>query len=331
MGRKAVRVVEIQNPGPEAELRVALRPDPAPGPGEVLIEVAAAGLNRPDLLQRRGLYPPPPGASDVPGLEVSGTVVGRGPGAHRFALGERVMALLAGGGYAERAVAPEGQCLAVPPGLELTEAAALPEGLFTVFANVVELGRLQAGESLLVHGGTSGIGTLALQVAKVLGARVFTTSRAEWKRARAAALGADRAIVCPEEDFAQVVLDETAGRGADVVLDMVGRAYFADNLRALAPGGRFVSIAFLAGSKVELDLATLMRRQWVITGSTLRSRSVQEKSRLQAALLARLGPALAAGRLRPVVSEVFAFEEVERAQARLESGELVGKLVLRLR
>lgn len=326
-----MRVIEIDSPGANARLVPAERAAPTPGPGEVLIEVHAAGVNRPDLLQRRGLYPPPPGASDVPGLEVAGTVIGRGPSTRELRLGDRVMALLAGGGYAELASAPEGQCLTVPEGMSFQEAAALPEGLFTVFANCVELGRLDAGQSLLVHGGTSGIGTLALRVAKLLGARVFTTSRTATKRDRCAELGADRAVLCPDEDFVRAVQDETAGRGVDVVLDMVGRAYFADNLRALAQGGRLVSIAFLSGGKVELDLMSVMRGRFMITGSTLRDRSVEEKTHLRDALRGRLGQALEQLRLRPVVSEVFPLAEAAGAHARLESGEVVGKLVLTVR
>lgn len=326
-----MRAIEIQAPGPQSRLVLSDRPAPEPAPGEVLIQVAAAGVNRPDLLQRRGLYPPPPGASDIPGLEVAGTITQLGPGPSPWSVGDRVMALLTGGGYAERAVAPAGQCLALPPGLSFEEGAALPEGLFTVFSNVVELGRIEPGQALLVHAGTSGIGTLAIRLGKLLSARVFTTSRTEEKRAACLALGADHAILCPEEDFVQAVREHTDGRGVDVVLDMVGADYFRRNLEALAEGGRHVSIAFSSGGKVELDLMQLMRRRLLLTGSTLRGRTVAEKTRLRDHLRSRLGAALDEGQLRPKVAEVFPLAEAERAHLRLESGEVIGKLVLSVR
>ena len=324
-----MRVIEVDNLGRKARLRLAERDVPRPGPGEVLIRVSAAGINRPDLLQRRGLYPPPEGASEILGLEVAGTLDDAGAGVEGWSRGDRVMALVTGGGYAEFCIAPAQQCLRVPESLDIEEAAALPEGLFTIFANVFDQTGFPTGGTLLVHGGSSGIGTLAIRMVKAAGGHIITTSRTEEKRRACERLGADRAVLCPEEDFRAAVMEHTRGRGVDVVLDMVGRDYYPSNLACLAEGGRHASIAFLTGGKVEVDLLEVMKRRLVITGSTLRARSVAEKGRLRTGLLEQFGPALEAGQLRPVVAEVLPMAEAERAHQLLHAGGIVGKLVLR--
>jgi putative PIG3 family NAD(P)H quinone oxidoreductase len=301
---------------------------PAPAAGEVLIEVAAAGLNRPDLLQRRGLYPPPPGASDIPGLEVAGRVVALGEGASEWRVGDGVTALVAGGGYAEYCVAPAAQCLPIPRGLDAVAAAAIPETFFTVWTNVFERGRLAPGEILLVHGGTSGIGTTAIQMARALGARVFATAGSPERCAASLALGAERAFDRTREDFVEGVRAATGGRGVDVILDMVGGDYAPRNMAALATEGRLVQIAFLKGPKVEIDLLHLMQRRLTITGSTLRPRSVAEKGAIARALRERVWPEIEAGRIRPVVHARFPLPEAAAAHRLLEAGEHVGKIVL---
>jgi putative PIG3 family NAD(P)H quinone oxidoreductase len=320
--------VEISAPGPPEVLREARRPTPVPAAGEVLIRVAAAGVNRPDLMQREGKYPPPPGASDVPGLEVAGTVVGLGPGVAGPSLGDEVCALVTGGGYAEYCAAPVPQCLPVPAGLSLTEAAGLPETFFTVWHNVFERGRLAAGESILVHGGASGIGTTAIQLARARGARVFATVGSPEKGAASVRLGAERAIEYRREDFVAAVREATAGRGVDVVLDMVGGDYTPRNLECLAVEGRLVQIAFLHGPKTELSLLGVLQKRLTITGSTLRSRPVAEKGRIAAALLEQVWPLLARGTVRPVVHATFPLAEAARAHLLLEEGAHVGKVVL---
>jgi NADPH2:quinone reductase len=326
-----MRVVEIARPGGPDVLRPAVRPDPVPGPGEVLIEVAAAGINRPDVLQRRGLYAAPPGVSEIPGLEVAGRVRSVGDGVTWPAVGEAVCALLAGGGYAELAVAPAVQCLPVPSPLSVVEAAALPETFFTVWTNVFERGALQAGEVLLVHGGSGGIGTTAIMLGHAFSARVFTTAGSPEKCAACERLGAERAIDHRREDFVAVVKELTAGRGADVILDMVGGPYVARNLAALAPEGRLVQIAFLQGSKAEIDLMPLMLKRQTITGSTLRPRTATEKGGIAAALRERVWPLLEAGRLRPLVNCTLPLDQAAEAHRMMEAGEHVGKIVLTVR
>jgi putative PIG3 family NAD(P)H quinone oxidoreductase len=301
---------------------------PEPGVGEVLVRVEAAGVNRPDLLQRQGRYAPPPGVTDILGLEIAGPVVAVGPGVGEPRIGSRVCALVAGGGYAEYCVAPAPQCLPIPDGLSVVEAAALPETYFTVWTNVFERGRLRAGESLLVHGGGSGIGTTAIQLGRAFGARVFASAGGASKCRACERLGAERGIDHRQEDFVAVVKQLTAGRGVDLVLDMVGGDYTPRNLDALAQDGRLVQIAFLRGAKVELPLQALMQRRLWITGSTLRPRSVEEKGLIAQALLRQVWPLLAAGRCKPVIDSTFPLARAADAQRRMESSLHVGKIVL---
>jgi NADPH2:quinone reductase len=326
-----MRVVEIAQPGGPEALRIAERPDPSPGPGEVLVEVAAAGVNRPDVLQRRGLYAPPPGASDIPGLEVAGRVSAAGEGVEWPGPGTPVCALLAGGGYAELAVVPAVQCLPIPGPLSVVEAAAVPETFFTVWANVFEAGALKPGEVLLVHGGSGGIGTTAIMLGHAFGARVLATAGSPEKCAGCERLGAERAIDHGLVDFVEVVKELTGGRGADVVLDMVGGPYVARNLAALAPGGRLVQIAFLQGSKAELDLMPVLLKRLTITGSTLRPRPIEEKGRLADALRQRVWPLLEEGRIKPVVHAVLPLDQAAEAHRMMEAGEHLGKIVLATR
>jgi putative PIG3 family NAD(P)H quinone oxidoreductase len=299
-----------------------------PGAGEVLIRVAAAGVNRPDVLQRSGHYPPPPGASPVLGLEVSGTITARGAGAALWRDGAEVCALVPGGGYAEYCVAPESHCLPVPRGLSIVDAAGLPETFFTVWTNVFDRGRLRPGESFLVHGGTSGIGTTAIQLAHAFGARVFATAGSPEKCAVCRDLGAERAIGYHQEDFAAVVKEATQGRGVDVILDMVGGPYIEKNLRSLAVEGRLVQIAFLQGSKANLDLVHLMVRRQTITGSTLRPRSVEDKAAIAGALRENVWPLIESGRVRPVIDRTFPLAEAAEAHRLMESSRHIGKILL---
>lgn len=323
-----MRCVEIAAFGPPEGLRLVERPTPAPGVGEVLIEVHAAGVNRPDVIQRYGKYAPPPGTTDIPGLEVAGYVRGVGAGVGRWREGDQVCALVAGGGYADWCVAPEGQCLPVPHGLTLVEAAALPETFFTVWTNVFERGRLQPGEWLLLHGGTSGIGTTAIQLASVRGAMVAATAGSDEKCEACRRLGARYAWNYRTEDWAARVRDATGGRGANVVLDMVGGDYTARNLDALATEGRLVQIAFLKTPQVTLDLSQVMRRRLWITGSTLRPRTVAEKAAIARALEAEVWPLLESGRVRPIVDTVLPLAGVAEAHRRMEAGLHIGKIVL---
>ncbi len=321
-------VVAIREPGGPEVLVPERRPVPEPGPGEVRIRVAACGVNRPDVLQRLGRYPPPPGASDLPGLEVAGMVDAVGEGVRRFRPGDSVCALLAGGGYAEWAVAPEPQVLPVPAALSPVEAAAVPETFFTVWHNVFERGRLAAGESLLVHGGASGIGTTAIQLARAFGARVFATVGTREKKAACERLGAERAILYREEDFVRVVKELTDGRGVDVILDMVGGDYVPRNLEALAVEGRLVQIAWLRGARVTADFARLMFRRLWWTGSTLRPRTPEEKGAIARALEERVWPLLARGEVRPVIFRTFPLEAAAEAHRMMEADVHIGKLVL---
>jgi putative PIG3 family NAD(P)H quinone oxidoreductase len=323
-----MRVVEIAAPGGPEVLRPATRPTPRPEAGEILIRVHAAGVNRPDALQRAGAYAPPPGASDLPGLEAAGEVAAIGPGVARWAVGDRVCALLPGGGYADYAVTPEAHALPVPGALSMLEAAALCETFFTVWHNVFERGGLQGGETFLVHGGSSGIGTTAIQLAAVRGARVFATAGTPEKCAACEALGAERAIDYRAEDFVAVTQAATGGRGLDLILDMVGGDYLARDVRALALDGRLVMIAFLGGPKAELNFAQVMTKRLTITGSTLRPQSIEAKARIAAALEAEVWPLLAAGRIAPVMDRTFPLDEAVAAHARMESSAHVGKITL---
>jgi putative PIG3 family NAD(P)H quinone oxidoreductase len=323
-----MRVVEITTPGGPEVLRPATRALPVPGHGDILIRVAYAGVNRPDALQRAGAYAPPPGASPLPGLEASGHVAAVGQGVSRWRVGDAVCALLPGGGYAEYVTCPADHALPVPDGMGLREAACLPETFFTVWTNVFLRGRLQAGERFLVHGGTSGIGTTAIQLARAFGARVFTTAGTDDKCNVCLKLGAERAINHRAEDFVAVLKD--AG-GADLILDMVGGSYLPRNVRALADDGRLVQIAFLTGPKVELNFAELMVRRLTITGSTLRPQSVEAKSRIAADLERLVWPMLAAGKIAPVMDQTFALDDAAGAHARMEGGTHIGKIVLAVR
>lgn len=325
---ETMRVVDITEPGPPEALRIATRPVPAPGAGEVLIQVAAAGVNRADTMQRRGNYPPPPGASDIPGLEVSGTVAAVGKGVSDPAVGDEVCALLTGGGYAEYCVAPVPQCLPLPAGVSLIDAAALPEAYATVWTNVIDRGRLQAGEALLVHGGSSGIGTAAIQLARLFGARIFATAGTPAKCATCVELGAERAIDYRAEDFVAVLSEATGGSGVDVILDMVGGAYLQRNVASLAVEGRLVIIALMEGAQAELDLARLMSRRLTVTGATLRARSVEQKAAIMRALRARVWPRFASNELRPIVHASYPIADAAEAHRVMESSVHTGKLLL---
>jgi len=313
--------------GPEV-LRPVEMPVPVPGDGEVLIKVASAGVNRPDLMQREGKYPPPPGASDIPGLEVAGTVTATGTAAGRWKPGDRVCALVNGGGYAEYCVAPAGQCLPVPASLDLVSAGGIPETFFTVWANVFERGHLRAGETFLVHGGASGIGTTAIQLARVFGATVFATAGSKDKCKACESLGATRAVNYREEDFVSVVMSLTGGRGVDVILDMVGGDYFGRNIDLLALEGRLLQIAVLRGARTEINLAKLLKQRLTVTGSTLRSRSVDEKTALAAAMERGVWPLLESGKVRPIVYAKLPLTHAAEAHRILEEGKHVGKVVL---
>jgi len=323
-----MKAVEISRPGGPDVLVAVDRPRPEPGPGDVLIKVAAAGVNRPDVLQRKGVYPPPPGASDLPGLEVAGEIVGGDPGDTGLQPGDAVCALVTGGGYAEYCVAPAAQCLPVPAGLSMAEAAGLPETYYTVWSNVFDRGRLAEGETLLVHGGASGIGTTAIQLARALGHAVYATAGSD-ERARAAeSLGATRGINYRSEDFVQAVKDATDGRGVDVILDMVAGSYVARNLQCLADDGRAVIIAVLGGVKGEVDAGQILRRRLTLTGSTLRPRPVAFKGAITRSLRARVWPLLESRTIRPVVHATFPLAQAAQAHALMESGEHIGKIVL---
>ncbi len=326
-----MRQVVVAAPGGPEAMRMADGPVPQPGPGEVLVRVLAAGVNRPDVHQRKGAYPPPPGASPIMGLEVAGEVVALGEGAAGWAVGERVCALVNGGGYAEFCVAPVGQCLPWPDGYDAVRAAALCENLFTVWANLVGIGGLRAGQVALVHGGSSGIGITAIQLGVELGARVLVTAGSAGKCAACERLGAALAVNYREEDFVDAVLAHTEGRGVDMVLDMVGGDYTPGNLRCLAMDGRLVLIAFLRGAVVEkLDLTRVMTQRLTVTGSTMRPRTAAQKAAIAAALRERVWPALSAGRCGPVIERVFALDEVADAHALMEGSTHIGKIVLRV-
>jgi len=323
-----MRVVEVPAPGGPEALVLGERAVPRPDQGELLVRVAAAGVNRPDVLQRQGRYPPPPGVSDVPGLEVAGTVAAVGPGVGGWAEGDQLCALVAGGGYAEYCLAPEPQCLPVPGPLTLVEAAALPETFFTVWANVFERGRLTPGEVLLVHGGSSGIGTTAIQLARAFDARVFATAGSSEKCRACERLGAERAMDYRTEDWVNICRELTGGRGVDVVLDMVAGHYTTRNLDLLAVEGRLVLIAFLGGAQVELNLTPVLQKRLTLSGSTLRPRSGEETGSLASALRERVWPLLELGRVRPVVHATFPLARAADAHSLMESSRHVGKIVL---
>lgn len=326
-----MRAIEITQFGAPEVLRETSRPDPVPGPGEVLVRVAAAGINRPDVLQRKGLYPMPPGASDLPGLEVAGVILAGDAAALKAAglsLGDRICALVAGGGYAELCVAPLAQCLPTPRGLTDIEAASLPETFFTVWQNVFHIARLQAGEWLLVQGGSSGIGVAAIQLARAFGAKVIVTAGSDNKCAVCVALGADHAINYRTQDFVAEVLRITDRRGVDVVLDMVAGEYVAREVECLATDGRLAIIAVQGGSKSTLDTGAVLRKRLAITGSTLRPRSVAYKGLLAHALREQVWPLIEAGRIKPVIHQVFPAAQAAAAHALMESSAHVGKIVL---
>lgn len=323
-------VCEIRAPGAPDVLVPAERPVPVPGPGEVLVKVAAAGVNRPDVFQRKGLYPPPPGASDILGLEVSGEVVALGAGVSTLNVGDRICGLLAGGGYAEYAVIPALQCLPVPAGLSMIEAASLPETFFTVWSNVFDRGALKAGETFLVHGGSSGIGTTAIQLAAAMGATVYATAGTDEKCRACEALGATLAVNYKEQDFVEVFREATDGRGVDLILDMVAGSYLERNVTLAAVDGRIVIIAFLGGTRADMDWRPVMVKRLTITGSTLRPRPVKEKGEIAAALRKHVWPLLESGRIRPVISKVFPLEKACRAHTLMESSQHIGKIILEL-
>jgi NADPH:quinone reductase len=324
----SMTAIAIQAPGGPEVLVPETRPVPQPGPGEVLIRVGAAGVNRPDVLQRMGLYPPPPGASDLPGLEVAGEIVALGDGVNSALLGARTCALVSGGGYAEYCTAPAGSCLPLPEALTMAEGAALPETLFTVWHNLFERAFVKDGETVLVHGGTSGIGTMAISLCKLFEIRIFVTCGSAEKCVAARALGADAAFDYSQDDFSARVLELTGERGVDAVLDMVGGDYLPKNLACLADDGRHVSIAFQRGIKGEINLADVMRRRLTLTGSTLRARDTTFKALLADEIYANVWPHVIEGRLKPVMDQTFPLAEAAAAHARMQAGEHVGKIVL---
>ncbi len=322
-----MRAVEITSPGGPEVLRLVDHPVPTPGAGEVLIKVAYAGVNRPDALQRAGLYRPPPSASPLPGLEAAGEIVALGAGVQGWALGDQVCALLPGGGYADYVLTPAAHCLPVPKGMGLHEAACLPETFFTVWSNVFQRGGLTAGERFLVHGGSSGIGTTAIQLAHAFGARVFATAGSAEKVEACLALGAERAVNYRDEDFVEVLKAEG---GANLILDMVGGDYLPRNIKSLADEGRLVQIAFLQGPKVELNFAQIMMRRLTVTGSTLRPQSDVVKAGVAAELRAKVWPLLESGQVKPVMDSVFDLSEAAAAHAHMESNAHIGKIVLKV-
>ncbi len=323
-----MRFVDMKGSGPPEVLVPATGPVPTPQAGEVLVKVAAAGVNRPDVIQRQGHYPPPPGASPIPGLEIAGTVVALGPGATGWKVGDSVCALVTGGGYAEYCPAPAPQCLRVPKGFSMIEAGALPETFFTVWSNVFVRGRLQAGETILIHGGSSGIGTTAIQLAHAFGARVVATAGSDDKCAACLKLGADEAINYRTTDFVKRAKELTQGKGVELILDMVGGDYLQRNVSALAVEGRLVQIAFLKPSKVEFDFMPMMLKRLTLTGSTLRARPVDQKAELARALDAKVWPLLDQGKIKPIIHATFPLADAAAAHRLMESSGHIGKIVL---
>jgi NADPH:quinone reductase len=327
---QTMTAVGIRTPGGPEALVPETRPVPGPAKGEILVAVAAAGVNRPDVLQRQGGYPPPPGASDIPGLEIAGTVVALGEGVTHWALGDRVCALVAGGGYAEFCPVHESNALPIPSGFDMVQAAAIPETYFTVWTNVFERGGLREGETFLVHGGTSGIGTTAIMLASAFGARVFTTAGSAAKCEAALKLGAEKAVNYREEDFVPVLKEATGGKGIDCILDMVGGDYIPRNYEVAAMNGRIVQIAFLHGARIEIDFTRLMLKRLTHTGSTLRARSVAEKAAIASALRERVWPLFAQGKVAPVIHATLPLARASEAHALMETSAHVGKIVLKV-
>ncbi len=323
-----MRAITIENPGTSARLVLAPRDMPVPGAGQVLIKVHAAGLNRGDLMQSMGLYPPPKGVTDVPGLEAAGEVIAVGAGVSQWAPGNRVAALMAGGGYAEYALADEGSCLSVPDGISMVEAAALPEAFFTVWTNIMDRAQLKRGETLLVHGGASGIGTTAIQIFRDYAGKIFATAGGPDKTALCQSLGAARAIDYRHEDFVEIIKAGTGGRGVDVILDMVGGDYVARNIACLAVDGRLVNIAYQKGARVELDLLQLMLRRLTVTASTLRIRNAAQKAAIREGLLDWAWGLVGTGRFKPVIDKVFPLAEADAAQKYMGGGTHAGKIIL---
>lgn len=325
---EAMRAIEISTPGKPEVLVECSRPVPQPQAGEVLIKVAAAGINRPDILQRQGHYAPPPGATDIPGLEVSGEIVALGSSMAEWKIGDKVCALVAGGGYAEYCVAPAPQCLPIPSGLSMVEAAALPETFFTVWSNVFDRAKLAAGETFLVQGGSSGIGTTAIQLARAMGHRVFATAGSDDKCAACEKLGAEKAINYRTQDFVEEIKKLTDGKGVDVILDMVAGDYIPREMKCLADDGRLVLIAFLRGSLAQADFRDVLMRRLTVTGSTLRPRPVAFKGAIAKNLREKVWPLIEAGRIKPVMHSTFALKDAAKAHALMESSEHIGKIVL---
>ena len=327
---QTMTAMAITEYGAPEVLQPQTRPVPQPGPGEIVIKVVAAGVNRPDVSQRQGKYPPPPGASDLPGLEVAGEVVARGAGADRYAIGDKVCALVHGGGYAEYVSVHQSSALPIPTGLSMIEAAAIPETFFTVWTNVFDRGRLQPGETLLVHGGSSGIGTTAIMLAKAWGAKVFITAGSDDKCEACRKLGADLAINYKTQDFVEEVKKATGGKGVDVILDMVAGPYIDRDFQCAALYGRIVQIAVQGGYKIQLDVRAIQGKCLTYTGSTLRPRTVEQKGAIAASLEKHVWPHLMQGRCKPVIDSTFAFKDVAKAHARMETSEHIGKIVLTL-
>ena len=323
-----MRAIEITEPGGPEVLRIGERPVPEPREGEVLIKVAAAGINRPDVMQRTGMYPPPPGASDIPGLEIAGTVVALGPEASGVQEGDSVCALVTGGGYADYCPAPASLCLPVPEGLDSVQAAAIPETFFTVWTNVFDRGRLAGGESLLVHGGSSGIGTTSTQLAKAFGSTVYVTAGSDEKCQACTDLGANAAINYKTEDFVERISELTNERGVDVILDMIGGDYLPRNLKSLAVEGRIVQIALQGGPKVQMNLLPIMLKRLTLTGSTLRPRTVAQKAMIAHSLREKVWPLIESGKVRPIIHATFTLAQASDAHRMMESSQHIGKLVL---
>ena len=323
-----MRAVEISEPGGPEVLRIGERPVPELGEGEVLVKVGAAGINRPDVMQRTGMYPPPPGASDIPGLEIAGTVAALGPDASGLQEGDAVCALVTGGGYAEYCAAPASLCLPVPEGVNIVQAAAIPETFFTVWTNVFDRGRLASGESLLVHGGSSGIGTTAIQLGKAFGATVYVTAGSDEKCKACTDLGADAAINYRDEDFVARISELTNERGVDLILDMIGGDYLPRNLKSLAVEGRIVQIALQGGPKVEMNLLPIMLKRLTLTGSTLRPRTVAQKAMIAHSLREKVWPLLEADKVRPIIHATFPLAQASDAHRMMESSRHIGKIVL---
>jgi NADPH2:quinone reductase len=327
---REMKAIEIASPGGPEQLKIATRPVPQPGPQEVLLRVAAAGVNRPDVMQRQGRYPPPAGVTDIPGMEVAGEVVALGSDVSTWSVGDSVTALLPGGGYAEYAVAAASLCLPVPNGVSVVQAAAIPETFFTVWTNLFERGRCKAGDDVLIHGGTSGIGTTAIQLATAFGARVFATAGSEAKARACERLGAARGINYRTQDFVEVIHQDTAGKGVDVILDLVGADYLDRNLQAAAIEGRLVIISMLGGSRAEIKLNVVLTKRLTVTGSTLRPRTVEQKAAVADAVRVNVWPLISAGRVRPVIHATFPLAEAAAAHRLMESSEHIGKILLTL-